>query len=180
MRCRAFLCRALKSERLLFSRGLLLDRTQSQVSLRLVAPPLLKEIEKVLTNPRSTDSSDLLEVADVLDKFSGSQKKTQEANGDRVCYVVYDRDRMLPVLTESLSSPRSAAPLVALCVFTLSRSPYIPCTPVLCHLAAPRVFPVPTPRVWGSKIIPPIIFPCPPDRETLLKDGDTFMRGYFF
>ena len=76
MRCRAFLCRALKSERLLFSRGLLLDRTQSQASLRLVAPPLLTEIERQLTNPRSTDSCDLLEVADVLDKFSGSQKNS--------------------------------------------------------------------------------------------------------
>ena len=90
-------------------------------------------------------------------------KKTQEANGDRVCYVVYDRDRMLPVLTESLSSPRSAAPLVALCVFTLSRSPYIPCTPVLCQpLGRPSRIPGPYSSSMGFKNHFPYYFSVPP------------------
>ena len=99
--------------------------------------------------------------------------------------MVYDRDCMLSVLTGSLSRPRSAAPLVALCVFTLSRSPCIPCTPVLCHLAAfmfPKKssrIPVPTLRVYGVQNHFPYYFSYPPDREALLKDGDTFMRGLF-
>ena len=93
--------------------------------------------------------------------------------------MVYDRDYMRSVLTGSLSS-RSVAPASrTLCIHPFAL-PVHSVHPRALPLGRPSRIPGPYSSSMGFKNHFPYYFSLPPDREALLKDGDTFMRGYFF